>query len=216
MDHHAPNPDPQLRQAIASATLDLASRRGYPMVSVAEIAAAVGVSKRTFHGVFAHKDAVIVSIFETIVSAVCDEMKPHPNPQEVLFMATTKVLGDIADGCGVVSVPHLTAATVVVTKSPHLQRQISAMRRQRMPAALAAHLGVEAADPCVQGAVRLWSAVVAACYQTDIGAGAEVRSRLDTTTPHRMSQRLEHTYRFVIGDAGGSGESPEEVVPRPA
>jgi AcrR family transcriptional regulator len=201
-----------VRGAVVDATVALAALYGYRSITVADIAAEAEITAGTFHTLFAHKDAVILSVLEDVLVAACAELRPHPDPSEALRLASTRMLQKIIGGRGVISVECLTVVISVVTTSPHLQPQVSALRRHTMSLALADQMGVAPDDQRVQSAVTLWSATAAACYHTDLRAGADVRSRLDADTPHRMSQRLTDNFAAVTGnirdiDSGMSAEA---------
>ena len=68
----------ETRDALASAALRLADELGPDRVTVDEIAAAAGVSPRTFFNYFASKEDAIVGSTESSTSRVVQELASRP------------------------------------------------------------------------------------------------------------------------------------------
>ncbi|GHE59996.1 TetR family transcriptional regulator [Streptomyces spiralis] len=63
---------------LTQAALTLLAREGFDAVTVDEIAAAAGVSKRTFFRYFASKEDVVVQFLADMGAAMCDELASRP------------------------------------------------------------------------------------------------------------------------------------------
>ncbi|MGH9079898.1 MAG: TetR family transcriptional regulator, partial [Acidimicrobiales bacterium] len=63
------------RAEVARAALDLFSRQGYDQTTVSEIAAAVGVSRRTFFRYYDSKRDVVWGEFDTELARLADELR---------------------------------------------------------------------------------------------------------------------------------------------
>jgi AcrR family transcriptional regulator len=206
----APDPGSHARTAIVDATIELADTQEYARLGVGEIAAAAGVEASEFFRCFADKDAVVMSILHDMLAAAAAYLpaSAYDDPRHALHAANAAMLQDIIDGRGPVSMAHLTGMVAVVTRHPPLQKRASALRQQVMSQALADQMGVEPGDQRVRRAVVAWSAVVAASYHADLGrsrSSVVTRSSHDRLAPERMSQRLDATFRRILGRAPSVG-----------
>jgi AcrR family transcriptional regulator len=116
----------QTRQALISAAMRLFEDKGYDETTVAEIAAAAGVSTKTFFNYFASKDEVLFPHLSGRIDgavAVIDRRRPGENVADVLVRAMEHMLADavrdeLAAGLAsarlplVMSVPAVQAATL--------------------------------------------------------------------------------------------------------
>ena len=116
----------QTRQALISAATRLFEDKGYDETTVAEIAAAAGVSTKTFFNYFASKDEVLFPHLSGRIDgavAVIGRRRPGENVADVLVRAMEHMLADavrdeLAGGLAsarlplVMSVPAVQAATL--------------------------------------------------------------------------------------------------------
>jgi len=82
------------RRALAEAALDLASKNGYPAVTVSDITEAVGVSRRTFSNYFSSKAECVAAVtqgwFDDIMFSLHEAPADLPL-DDLLFGALTQV-----------------------------------------------------------------------------------------------------------------------------
>jgi mycofactocin system transcriptional regulator len=112
------------RTDVARAALDLFSRRGYDETTVSDIAAAVGVSRRTFFRYYESKRDVVWGEFDAELVRLADQLRAPPAGEpmmDVLRRAVTATnrfgaseLGELRIRIGLISsVPSLVAHSAV-------------------------------------------------------------------------------------------------------
>lgn len=112
------------RAAVARAALDLFSRQGYDETTVSDIAAAVGVSRRTFFRYYDSKRDVVWGEFDAELVRLADELRGAPTEEPMMdvlrraVMATNRFgageLGELRIRIGLIgSVPSLVAHSAV-------------------------------------------------------------------------------------------------------
>ena len=88
------------RRALAETAMDLAQQRGYHGVTIADIAAAVGVSRRTFSNYFAGKAECVAAVaegwFDDIAQSINDAPADHPLDQ-ILCDSLGRVAADLPE-----------------------------------------------------------------------------------------------------------------------
>ena len=87
----------ETRAALAWAAVHLAVARGFHTVSVDDIAAAAGVSPRTFSNYFSGKAEAVVARHVDRLHAIAAELSARP-PKEPLWTAAAQVV--VAEFCG--------------------------------------------------------------------------------------------------------------------
>lgn len=116
----------QTRQALVGAAMRLFGEKGYDETTVAQIAAAAGVSTKTFFNYFASKDEVLFPHLAGRIDravSVIEHRGPDEDPADVLIRAMEQMLADavrdeLAAGLAsarlplLVSVPAVQAATL--------------------------------------------------------------------------------------------------------
>ncbi|WP_406211355.1 TetR family transcriptional regulator [Kitasatospora sp. NBC_01560] len=91
---------------LAEAALELLAAKGFDAVTIDEIAAAAGVSKRTFFRYFASKEDVVVQVLADLGPGMCAELAARPageRPSTALRHAvwiSLAACSDGADGAG--------------------------------------------------------------------------------------------------------------------
>ena len=183
----------ETRRALSSAALQLASERGLNGFTVEEVAAAAGVSPRTFFNYFRSKEAAIIGLDEDELDAVCAELEARPADEgPVEALAATLI-------------PHGPALTEeadayvlrnqLVERHPELLPHVLAVRHQSETAlteALARRLGASAYDP--------YPAVVTAATWGALRAAAEWHQRVQP--PQTLSETLHDAARLVARGLG--------------
>jgi AcrR family transcriptional regulator len=202
------------REKLIDAALDLCMRQGYEATTVAEIAAAAGISRHAAASYFATTDAIVLSVIDDIVTgsaAALADVAPQTSPADALLAASIKVLADITNGVGVITRERLEAVAHILTTSPQLQKQASAHRKQVLSVALSDRLGVAVDDRRVWRAVTAWSATVVAAYSPYVGRPVRVDPSNDARVPELMCERLEHTFSHITGGRRPGIEHPDRV-----
>jgi AcrR family transcriptional regulator len=192
------------RAKLIDAALDRCMRQGHQDATVAEIAAAAGITQDIAARYFATTDAIILSVIDDILAgtaAALADVAPQTSLAEALLTASTKVLVDITNGVGVITRERLQAVAHILTASPELQKQASERRKQALSVALANRLGVGAHDRRVWCAATTWSATVVAAYNPYLGRPVHVDPRQDGRVPELMCARLEDVFSHISGRA---------------
>lgn len=196
------------RSVIVDVTMRLASTHDWGRVDTRQIAAAAGVSPTDVQEHFHDKDDAVLSVLGDMLASAVRHLRVDgfDDLRHALHAANAAMLQDVIDGRAAVSPERLTGMAAAITASPPLQKRASELRRQVLGGALAARLGVPPDDARVRRAVVAWSAVVAASYHADLGrsrASVAARSTDDLAAPERMSERLDTTFRRILGHVPG-------------
>jgi AcrR family transcriptional regulator len=147
-----------VRDELSGAALKLFAFRGFEATTVDQIAAAAGVSRRTFFRYFRSKDDVIVEFLELLGRQVAGELAARP-PGEEPATALRAALRTFEEACAEYPQKARGLARLMFTtpavRGPYLERQ------EQWAAALAAILadrsGLDAADlrPALWAAMAL-------------------------------------------------------------
>jgi AcrR family transcriptional regulator len=179
------------RQALIDAAADLFEQRGYDGTTIADIAAAAGVSTRTFFSYFASKDDVLFPDADARVRAALtaiDERRPDEGPTEILVRALSE-LGDAGDDLvGPMAALRLRfVRTVPSVRGRGLQRQLDAQTE------IAARL--HAAFPDILDEVE--AAALVGAFVGAIASALEVLLR-DEDDPDVVRQRLQRATAVAL------------------
>jgi AcrR family transcriptional regulator len=149
-----------VRAELASAAWDLFGKKGYEATTVAEIAAAAGVSRRTFFRYYATKDYVVTETSDELAEAMLTAVAERPRDEPPL-VAIKRALVPVLE-------PRLVrtarARTIIrlLRESRSLRRAMMerhALMEERLAAQLAERLG---ADPAKDSAPALLAFVARA------------------------------------------------------
>ncbi|RKT19741.1 TetR family transcriptional regulator [Streptomyces sp. 1114.5] len=134
------------REALSWAALRLAVERGLENVRVEDIAAAAGVSPRTYNNYFSSKAEAIVFRHRDRVLQAAEALRARP-AEEPLWEALTRALAAPFDGATEDPDPQWVAAVRLLLREPALQAELvrgSAATRAELAAAVAARTGTDA------------------------------------------------------------------------
>jgi AcrR family transcriptional regulator len=162
-----------VREELIAVALDLFAAHGYEATTVDEIAAAAGISRRTFFRYFATKDDVVLGKFDVLSDDIADAFNARPSDEPLwtslrrAFDVTTKYFDDPTLRARsetieriLAGAPGLVAAnTQRVARS---QEQLVAAAAKRVDgepanAELQARVLVGAAFACLSAARSTWS-----------------------------------------------------------
>ena len=161
----------QLRREVEHAALALFAQRGYEAVTVEEIAAAAGISARTFYRHFPTKEEVLVGELRRAINSIAGYIEARPPKEPVVATLRRAILSQVrdddreafADWAKVISSDPLLFARVSGIAAAH-RRVITELLAARLGVDPATHLqpGVIAASmlAAAEHALRLWLAAV--------------------------------------------------------
>lgn len=175
-------------EAIASAALNFLRNQEMNSFTVDDVAAAAGVSRRTFFNYFSSVEAAVTSYTQRYLDTVITEFKARPAQESILeaAQAALSAVGNTADLA-------ILAETVSLTQDPHLERfqlqawdecttKIADVARDRLPADNS-ELYILALVGAIMGscraAVQIWCQEFGA--DTSEPSLAKLRKHLDTT-----------------------------------
>lgn len=169
------------RRAIEVIALDLFTERGFDATTVDDIAAAAGVSRRTFFRYFDSKTAVLWADFETEVATITALLAG--TPAEVPLMAAIRGAVVAANHYRAADVPELRTRMNLLTSVPALQASAALHYDawERAVAAFAAHRLNKPADSLYPLAIaRTTLATARAAYDNWVArADADLTIYLD-------------------------------------
>jgi AcrR family transcriptional regulator len=177
------------RRAISEAAIALFLERGYDAVSVAEIAAAAEVSKRTLFAYFPSKDDLVLHRFadhEDEPARVVRGREPDESPLDALHRHLRTALANRDPISGLCDVPQVVAFYRLILDTPTLSGAVLQYQARGEDALASALL-----DATPPGAQRVLTARLAACQVL------AVRQTLAHTNQQRIS----------------SGHSADELAP---
>lgn len=134
------------RDALSWAALSLAVERGLENVRVEDIAAAAGVSPRTYNNYFSSKAEAIVHRHRDRILRAAEALRARP-AEEPLWEALTQALVEPFDGAEEEPAPGWIAAVRQLLREPSLQAELvrgGALTRAELTAAIAARTGTDA------------------------------------------------------------------------
>lgn len=175
-------------EAIASAALNFLRNQEMNSFTVDDVAAAAGVSRRTFFNYFSSVEAAVTSYTQRYLDTVITEFKARPAQESILeaAQAALSAVGNTADLA-------ILAETVSLTQDPHLERfqlqawdecttKIADVARDRLPADNS-ELYILALVGAIMGscraAVQIWCQEFGA--DTSEPSLAKLRKHLDAT-----------------------------------
>ena len=184
------------RAAIRAAALTLTRERGYTAMTVDDVAALAGVSRRTVFNHFSSKAALLVVGLEP----------PAPAVVEAFVNGSGSLLGDLgallASGAETVESERgwLLSFPEIVRDNPEVERAVHERLRivaQSLAEAAGRRLGAEPDDPRTRAVVALAMAIQ--------------RSSLDLWCgrSHPWEERREVAARTELTEPAGASESPE-------
>lgn len=156
-----PRWDPEAEERLRGAAIELYLEQGYENVTVAQIAARAGLTRRTFSRYFADKRDVLFAGSEQLPPALARALEaadPRLSPFEALLTALTQVGAEIADRVA----PHAAQRRAVIAASPELQER-GRTKFADVTEALAAALLTRGVEP---GTARLLASVGLAIFQS--------------------------------------------------
>jgi mycofactocin system transcriptional regulator len=106
------------RQDVARAALDLFARQGYDQTTVDEIAAAVGISRRTFFRYFESKPDVVWGEFDTELGRLRDRLAEAPASEPMMDVLRRSVMATNRFGAG--ELDELRIRMVLISSVPTL------------------------------------------------------------------------------------------------
>ncbi|MFJ6383981.1 TetR family transcriptional regulator [Kitasatospora sp. NPDC092039] len=133
------------REALSRAALRLAVERGWENVRVEDIAAAAGVSPRTYNNYFSGKAEAIVFRHRDRILRAAEALRGRP-AEEPLWEALARSLAVPFDGAAEEPDPRWTAAVRLLLREPVLQAELvraTAATRAGLAAAVAARTGTD-------------------------------------------------------------------------
>jgi mycofactocin system transcriptional regulator len=161
------------RQDVARAALDLFGRQGYDETTVDEIAAAVGISRRTFFRYFESKPDVVWGEFDAELGRLSDRLAEAPDAEPMMDVLRRSVMATNRFGAG--ELDELRIRMVLISTVPTLVAH-SAVRYQEwcdvVATFAASRLGASPDDLGPQTVARaaLGAAMAAfACWARDGG-----------------------------------------------
>lgn len=175
-------------EAIASAALNFLRNQEMNSFTVDDVAAAAGVSRRTFFNYFSSVEAAVTSYTQRYLDTVITEFKARPAQESILeaAQAALSAVGNTADLA-------ILAETVSLTQDPHLERfqlqawdecttKIADVARDRLPPDTS-ELYILALVGAIMGscraAVQIWCQEFGA--DTSEPSLAKLRKHLDAT-----------------------------------
>jgi AcrR family transcriptional regulator len=179
------------RQALALAALRLTGQRGFDGVLVDDIAAAVGVSPRTFNNYFSSKAEAICALAVDRAQKVGVALRARPAGEPLREAIGAAVLAEFAGGAAPGHVPGRVwiDGLRTVLSTPAMQGEylrVQAAMQQALSAAIAERLGSDPDDllPDVIG-----GAVAAAC---DVAMHRWVRAGAAVPLRRLVAEALSH------------------------
>jgi AcrR family transcriptional regulator len=182
----------ETHRALSLAAQELVHARGLERVTVEDIAAAAGVSERTFFNYFSGKDEALVGVEPTALATLADDLRRRPTTEGPAAALRAVLLAEV-DPDGLLRRWKLRNE-LVRTYPQLLPRYLLSMVQveEALTAALAERLGV---DPSVDPQPRVLVAAALAVVRASLAWWWDVS---DHRTP--LLEVLEQSYSQFIAD----------------
>ncbi|MBU2668479.1 TetR family transcriptional regulator [Actinoplanes bogorensis] len=164
-------------EELREVALQLLAAKGYDETTVDEIAAAAGMSRRTFHRYYASKEDVVIQLLADVGDQVVAELAARP-PSEPPAVALRQAVGVAIDVCaGHHDRVKLLAVIQLILRTPTLHARF--LERQStsapdMTTVLATRLGLDPADLFPDMAVRMAFAAFNAVLQRWVASNGDL------------------------------------------
>ena len=188
----------ETRAALHAAAMALMSERGFQATTVADIAAAAGVSPRTFFGYFPSKEAALFSPLDEVITSLEERLVPEQrsHPPDALDTFRSWLADDLA-GSGVLvpftSVPFHELAIGAEDVADHGLRFVDRVTHA-LAQGLRAQLSADAADPIPESAAA--AVVSAATAGMPLGARAASVAHIDPSLTQMLAD-VDRAIAFV-------------------
>jgi AcrR family transcriptional regulator len=163
-----------VRAEIARVAIGLFAERGFDVVTVDDIAAAAGISQRTFFRYFATKDEVVLDFERRLLDRLVDVVAARPpgeGPVTALhnaYLATARV--EQADRARIVQLGRILGAAPTLRATAHGARTAPNVA---LVETVAGRMGLPAADARPRAVVAAMTSVAAAEWQAWVDDGGE-------------------------------------------
>jgi AcrR family transcriptional regulator len=157
------------RHALSEQALALAVERGYGGFTIADVTAAVGVSRRTFSNYFASKAECLVALFDSRLDEILGELQDAPAAVPLADLMTAGVMrgvNEIAVGSD--------AFRTLVRDEPELQAVMAlhdAVLIDRVAEAIALRTGLGPDDVRLRLVAEMWIRAATVCIEKWISHG---------------------------------------------
>lgn len=163
----------QTRQKLISAAMRLFEKKGYEQTTVAEIAAAAGVSTKTFFNYFASKDEVLFPHLSRRIDAavaLIEQRAPDDQMADVLLGAMKHMLADalieeVDGGLAAVRLPMIMSVPAVQAATLHRYFLAEARLARALQQAYADAVDLEAAAAIIGSVMGAAIAAALVCLQ---------------------------------------------------
>ena len=183
-----------VRAELASAAWDLFGKKGYESTTVAEIAAAAGVSRRTFFRYYASKEDVLTATSDDLAEAMLAAMAERPRDEPPL-VSIQRALVPVLEG-QLVAAERSRTIIRLLRESRTLRRAMlerHALMEERLAILLCDRLG---ADPALDSTPTLLAFIARAMMDTAFNVWFD-QGRKDITglVDELFATLAEHTVR---------------------
>ncbi len=185
------------RALLVDTAVGLCDRQGFEHTTVEQIAAAAGVSPRTFSRYFATKEDVVLALTGDLVNAIAEQLFRQPRELGELDALRAAHIDMIrataAAPPGGLTTERMITTIRIVAWSPALRVAAGEYRRHAMTAALAQHMGVGLDDRRVRLAVAAWSAIMLVVVEDFDGIDNWQPVTVDT-----LAARFDNAYAVFV------------------
>ncbi len=176
----------QTRQELISAAMRLFEERGYEQTTVAEIAAAAGVSTKTFFNYFASKDEVLFPHLSRRIDAavaLIERRAPNDELADVLMAAMQQMVADaltaeVDGGLAAVRLPMIMSVPAVQAATLHRYFLAETQLARALDHAYSDTLGAAAAAAVIGSVMGAAIAAALVCLQEG-GTAEQLRAAVD-------------------------------------
>jgi AcrR family transcriptional regulator len=201
----------EMRQLIANKAMGLFVQRGFDQVTVAEVAAAAGVSEKTVFNYFPSKEDLFFDEVDAREAAIVDAIRNRKRGVSILQALQRLQL----DSCARMCHPAFATFAAIIEGSPALQaKELEVMGRltDTIAATIRSELGVPAIDAHV--AANLLVGVHWQLFR--IARAQALEGRHGDAALRRLRSDLKRAYRLLEHGLGGlerTDAPPGEAAP---
>ena len=188
------------RERVSHAFRDMAMERGFSRVTVGELAARCGISKRTIYRYFKSKDEMIVTVMEEVMSEIEQGIAAALNSSNSSVERLSAAIHAVLRYMKRINAPFLYD---LEKNYPHLWERVEQFRARRIQQAFEQILASDQRGHLKDIEPAIFTTALLAAIRSVVNPGFIIEQNL---SPEKTVQSLFEIFLYGIVDEQGKGE----------